>query len=157
MHHKTLKLSLIALACSSLCFAGGALATKKVKKDFVIVPSGEARFAPMNPADPDHSPQVAWLQGNPKTGPVAFLLKTRGTAPLHWHTSDYWAMTVEGTTKHFPQGTDAVAKENPPGTFWYQPGGDASTAHNDVCVTESGCTLFIVMDKGNDFLPVASR
>ena len=41
MHRKTLKVSLAALACASLGFAGGALATKKVKKELVLVPSGK--------------------------------------------------------------------------------------------------------------------
>jgi hypothetical protein len=157
MHRKSRTLFFIVLGCLSLGFATGTFAGGKTKKDFVVVPAGEAKFGPLNPKDPAHSPQVAFLQGDPKTGPVAFLLKTQGPAPLHWHTSDYWAVTLEGVTQHWPQGKDAEAKDNPPGTFWYQPGGDASTAHADVCLTGTGCTLFIVMDKGQDFFPVPGK
>jgi hypothetical protein len=157
MNRKALKLSLVAFGCMSVGFAGGALATTKMKKEFVLVPGGTAKYVPSNPQDPEHSPQISFLQGDPGKGPVAFLLKTRGAAPLHWHSSDYWAVTLEGTTKHWPLGKDAEAKENPPGTFWYQPGGDASTAHTDVCVTDTGCTIFVVMTGKNDFVPVASK
>jgi hypothetical protein len=157
MNRRMLRVSLIALGCTSLGFAGGALATKKLKKEFVITTAAEMKFGPLMPADPEHSPQVAFLQGNPKTGPVAFMLKTKGPTPMHWHTGSYWAVTLEGTTKHFPQGKEAEAKENPPGTFWYQPGGDASTAHTDICLTDTGCTLFIVNDKPADFFPVMAK
>jgi hypothetical protein len=140
----------VIVGCLAAGFASGAIAASK-SKTLTLVPAGEAKFMPANPADPEHSPQVAFVSGNPATGPVAFLLKSRGTTPLHYHTSDYWAVTLEGTTKHWLQGREAEAKENPPGTFWYQPGGKAN-AHSDQCITESGCTYFIVMDKKNDFI-----
>src|SRR5215470_8735084 len=129
-----------------------AFADKK-KEPYVIVPRSAAKFAPINPKNPKGG-QMAVLSGDPKTGPVAMLLMIpKGISPTHWHTSEYYALTVEGTTKHWLAGHEAEAKENPPGTFWYQPGGDASTAHGDACVSNN-CVLYVYMPGAFDIVPV---
>jgi len=118
-------------------------------KDYTITPAGTAKFGPVDPAQPKGA-QAAIIQGDPKTGPVAFLLKLpKGKVPVHWHTSDYWAVLVEGKTKHWLPGKDADAKANGPGTAWYQPGGSDKDAHGDSCETDS-CTIFIYMNKKLD-------
>jgi hypothetical protein len=146
----------VAMAgCLMIGFGGGAMASR-AKKDLVLVRPDQAKWVASFPQDPQHSPQLSFVYGDPATGPVAFLLKYKGAAPPHWHTSDYWSVTLEGKTRHFLQGKESSATDNPPGTFWFQPGGDPSTAHNDVCLTESGCTMFIFMDKKNDVIPVGA-
>ena len=55
--------------------------------------------------------------------------------PVHWHTSNYWAVVVEGQSKH------------------WLPGGSDKQAHGDSCETDSS-TIFIVMDKKLDLTPV---
>src|SRR5258707_11309267 len=123
MQSKTSKWFVVVVGCLAAGFAGGALAAQKSKKNLLLVRGGDAKFVAANPQDPQHSPQVAFVAGDPATGPVAFLLKSKGTTPAHYHTSDYWLVTLEGTTKHYVKGKEADAKENPPGTTWFQPGG----------------------------------
>jgi hypothetical protein len=157
MQRNNWKWLVVSASCLALGFAGGAFAAQKSKKELLLTRGADARFMPANPQDPEHSPQVAFVAGDPATGPVAFLLKSKGATPPHYHTSDYWLVTLDGTTKHYLKGKEADAKENPPGTTWFQPGGDAAQAHVDECLTPSGCTYFIVMDKKNDFIPAMGK
>jgi hypothetical protein len=148
------KISVTVVAAFALGIAGGVTIAKTAKPEYVLVPSGTAKFAPVDPKSPGGL-QMAVLSGDPKTGPVAFLLKIpKGAAPIHWHSSDYYAFSVEGNTKHWLPGKEADAKSNPPGTFWFQPG-TAAGPHGDECLSDS-CTLFIQMPGKFDFTPVAA-
>lgn len=141
-----------ALAVGVLGVLGGVTLAKGTKPEYVLVPAGTAKFAPVDPKNPAGL-QMAVLSGDPKTGPVAFLLKLpKGPAPIHWHSSDYYAWTVEGNTKHWLPGKEADAKSNPPGTFWFQPGGPTGP-HGDECLSDS-CTVYIMMPGKFDFTPV---
>jgi hypothetical protein len=136
----------------ALGIAGGVTYAKSAKPEYVLVPAGGAKFAPLDPKNPGGA-QMGVLSGDPKTGPVAFLLKLpKGAAPIHWHSSDYYAFTIEGTTKHWLPGKEAEAKANPAGTFWFQPGGPTGP-HGDECVSD-GCLAFIYMPGKFDFTPV---
>jgi len=147
------KTSAPVAAALALGIAGGVTVAKTAKPEYVIVPSGGAKFAPVDPKSPGGL-QMAVLSGDPMTGPVAFFLKIpKGAAPLHWHSSDYYALTVEGNTRHWLPGKDAEAKSNPPGTFWFQPGGPTGP-HGDECLSDS-CIVFIQMPGKFDFTPAA--
>jgi hypothetical protein len=136
------------VAATAFTLAAGA-GTADPVKDYTITPAGTAKFAPVDPKQPKGA-QVAIIQGDPAKGPVAFLLKLpKGPLPVHWHTADYWAVVVEGQSKHWLPGKEADAKANGPGTAWYQPGGSAAAAHGDECVSDS-CTVFIYMNKKLD-------
>ena len=138
----TTLLSTLLLGVSLL--AGNALADSK----YNLVPQGTAKFTPVDPKNP--SLQISVVAGDLKTGPVTFFLKLgKGPAPIHWHTSDYSAVVVEGQTKHWLPGKEADAKVGGPGTAWFQPGGSAKDAHGDECLSD-GCTIFIVMPKKFD-------
>jgi hypothetical protein len=122
----------------------GAVAIAKPKQEYTIVPPGTAKFAPADPKQPKGM-QISVVSGDPMSGPVALFLKLpKGAAPIHWHSSDYTAIIVEGSAKHWLPGKEADAKANGPGTAWFQPGGDAKAAHGDECVSDS-CTIFITM------------
>ena len=137
---------------AALSLAIGGVSSAGPKPEYALVPPSAAKLVPLNPKNPQGG-QMAVLSGDPKTGPVALMLKLpKGTSPVHWHTSAYYAVTVEGTTRHWLAGKEAEARDNPPGTFWYQPGGDASTTHGDACVSES-CTLFVYMAGKFDVQP----
>jgi hypothetical protein len=139
------------LAASAVTLAAGVALAGPA--DFTITPAGTAKFAPIDPKQPKGA-EVAIISGDPKTGPVSFLLKLpKGKVPVHWHTSNYWAVVVEGQSKHWLPGKEADAKANGPGTAWYQAGGSDKQAHGDSCETDS-CTIFIVMDKKLDLTPV---
>ena len=147
------KTSVAVVAAAVVGVAGGMTYAKQAKPEYTLVPGGSAKFAPLDPANPGGA-QLGVLSGDPKTGPVAFLLKLpKGAAPLHWHSSDYYALTVDGNTKHWLPGKDADAKSNPPGSFWFQPGGPTGP-HGDECLSES-CTIFVYMPGKFDFTPAA--
>ena len=121
------------------------------KPPYLMVSAGAASFAPLDPKSPNGLHQ-AILSGDPKVGPVAFLMKfPKGRLPMHYHSSDYYAWIVDGKMKHWLPGKEAEAKENPPGTFWFQPGG-ANGIHDDECVSDS-CTLYVYMDGNFDAIP----
>jgi hypothetical protein len=135
---------------------GGITYAKQEKPAYVLVPAGQAKFGPLDPTNPKGA-QFGVISGDPKVGPVAGLLKLpKGAAPVHWHSSDYYAVTVEGTTRHWLPGkeSDPTAKGSGPGQAWFQPGGSAATAHGDECLTDS-CLVFVVMNGKFDFTPAA--
>lgn len=150
IHGKT---TLVAAGAFAAGIIGGVTYAKGAKPEYTLVPAGSAKLAPLDPKNPSGI-QLALLSGDAKTGPMAFLLKVpKGPAPIHWHQSDYYALTIEGNTKHWLPGKEADAKPNPPGTFWFQPGGSAATAHGDECLSDS-CTLFLYMPGKFEFTVV---
>jgi quercetin dioxygenase-like cupin family protein len=150
------RIASIFAAASFIVGVAGVSHAKKAK-EFVVVPAGTAKFVPFIPQDPEHSPLVAVLHGDPKTGPVAFLLKTKGPAPIHYHTSDYYALVVSGVARHWENGKDSEKQDLQPGSFWFQPGGDKKTAHGDECVTPEGCTIYIFMPNKQDLIPLDAK
>jgi quercetin dioxygenase-like cupin family protein len=115
-------------------------ATADVTKPMVVVPAGGAKFVPVDPSQPD-STQIAVLQGDPTKGPSAMLLKfKKATGVLHVHSSDYQLVVLEGTMKHWGEReTEATVKPMGPGSFWFQPGGQA---HADSCLSDE-CVMFV--------------
>ena len=149
------KVSAAIAAAFVVGVAGGITYAKQAKPEFVLVPGGAAKFAPVDPSNPG-GPQAAPLAGDPKTGPYAFLLKLpRGVLPNHWHSSDYYALTIEGESKHWVLGKEAEAKSLPPGTFWFQPGG-VTGQHGDDCLSNT-CLDFIFMPGKFDVTMVADK
>lgn len=154
--HLGWKSSVAVLTAFGLGIGSGMLSAANSAKQLSIIAAGDAKFAPFDPKQP-HSPQLAVLSGDPRTGPVAFLLKTeKGPAPIHWHSSDYYSVTLVGQSKHWMAGKDADAKALAPNSFWFQPGGSAATAHGDECLSDGGCTMFIFMPGKLDFTPIAA-
>jgi hypothetical protein len=144
----TLLIALAVLATGSLAYS------RTAKSPYVMVPAGTASFVPLDPKNPKGL-QQAVLSGDPKVGPVAFIMKfPKGRLPMHFHSSDYYAWVVEGHMKHWLTGKEAEAKENPPGTFWFQPGG-ADGVHDDECLSDS-CQLYVYMTGKFDAIPVAA-
>jgi hypothetical protein len=147
------KTSVTVIAALTVGVLGGVTVAKGTKPEYVLVPAGSSKFSPVDPKNPGGI-QMAVLSGDPKTGPAAFLLKLpKGPAPIHWHSSDYYAWVVDGKTKHWLPGKEADAKEGGTGTFWFQPGG-ATGPHGDECLSDS-CTIYIMMPGKFDFTPVA--
>lgn len=138
-------LSTIVVSALTLGALGGGLTYgKPAKPPYVMVAAGAATFAPLDPKKPQGLHQAV-LSGDPKVGPVAFLMKfPKGRLPMHYHSSDYYAWIVAGTMKHWLPGKEAEAKESSPGTFWFQPGGPDSV-HDDECLSDS-CTLYVSMN-----------
>lgn len=70
------------------------------------------------------------------------LLKlTKGSIPLHTHSSDYHLVVLQGTMKHWgEEQLEADARVLGPGSYWYQPG---NKIHGDSCLTD-GCLVHIL-------------
>jgi hypothetical protein len=149
------KLAAAAIGGLMIGGLGGAVFAKAGDKPTYSLSTPDSlKWAPTDPTQPKGA-QFAVISGDPTTGPVAFELKLpKGAAPIHWHTSDYYAVIVAGSTKHWLNGEDgAKAKANPVGTAWFQPGGSDKTAHGDECVTDS-CTIFLYMPGKLDLIPL---
>ncbi len=132
------KLWLVGAVCALAGFAAGALAM--AEKEMVLVPFQEAKFVPLDPARPE-GPKLAVLSGDPTAGPSAMLLKLQKAAGrLHFHTADYHLVLLQGTMKHWAEGTqEADAKPLSPGSYWFQPG---NQTHGDTCLTDE-CLMFV--------------
>lgn len=139
------KLLLVGGVCALAGFAAGVWADGK--KQMVVVPFQEAALKPLDPTRPD-GPQLAVLWGDPAQGPSAMLLKMKnGQGRLHFHTSDYHLVLLEGTMKHWAEGEqEAAAKPLGPGSYWFQPG---KQAHGDTCLTDE-CLMFVKWEGKRD-------
>jgi hypothetical protein len=132
------RLLIVGAACALAGFAAGVLAVDS--KPMIVTPFEDAQFKPLDPARPD-GPQFAVLRGDPATGPSDMLLKVQqGPGRLHVHTADYHLVLLEGTMKHWGEAEkEADAKTLSPGSYWFQPGGQA---HADSCLSAE-CLMFI--------------
>jgi quercetin dioxygenase-like cupin family protein len=116
-----------------------------------LVARKDMKFGPMDPSQPAGL-KLAIVSGDPKTGPVAFIIEIPpGTnAGLHSHTSEYHALAIEGTPAHWlpHEANEGAPVES--GTYWFQPGG---YDHGDRCTGTAPCRVFVMMPKALDALP----
>lgn len=97
-------------------------------------------------------PKLAVVSGNPKTGPVAFILEMPPgfNAGLHSHTSEYHAVVLDGAPVHWLPHETGDGEAFAPGTYWFQPG---TYDHGDKCTGNAPCHVFIMMPGAFDFKP----
>lgn len=145
LNHRYNKLLFAGMVCGVAVLAASVHADDK--KKMVVTPFQDAKFTPIDPARPD-GPQLAVLWGDPEKGPSAMLLKLKkGASRLHIHTSDYHLTLLQGTMKHWAEGEqEAEAKPLGPGSYWFQPGGQA---HGDSCLTDE-CVMFVKWEGKRD-------
>jgi len=81
--------------------------------------------------------------GDYKTGKHGSFVRFPGgyVSKLHFHTSDYYAVIVEGTLSN-PLRNEKDAPL-PPGSYYYQKGGEA---HYTKCISKEDCLIFIISD-----------
>jgi hypothetical protein len=139
------KLLVVGIMCGVAVLAANVLAVEK--KEMVVTPFQDAKFAPVDPTQPD-GPEMAVLWGDPAQGPSAMLLKFKKSSnPFHIHTSDYHLVVVQGTMKHWEEGEqEAAAKPLGPGSYWFQPGNEA---HAGSCLTKE-CIMFVKWEGKRD-------
>lgn len=118
----------------------GAQTTTPSSTPSVVVPYGELKFTPIDPANPNGA-HISVQRGDPANGPSTMFMKMRKmTGRLHIHTADYELVVIEGTMKHWSLGeTEAAARPMGVGSYWFQPGG---AAHADSCLTDT-CVMYI--------------
>jgi quercetin dioxygenase-like cupin family protein len=129
--------------------AGGMAVPGEIR----VLAAADVQFNPVDPAAGDKGPQISVLFGNPQEkAPVGFLLKLpAGFSPgPHTHSSDDWAVVVQGTVHNFTPGDKGVGVT--PGGTWFQPG---NVVHDNHCAEGSDCLLFVYMPNGFDFTPAA--
>jgi hypothetical protein len=139
------KLLIVGTVCILVGFVIGVFADDA--KRMVVTPFQDAKFVPLDSAQPDVA-QIAVLWGDPTKGPSAMLLKLKKYGgSLHYHTSDYHLVLLQGTMKHWAVGTqEADAKPLGPGSYWYQPG---NQAHGDSCLSDE-CLMFLKWEGKRD-------
>jgi quercetin dioxygenase-like cupin family protein len=115
----------------------------------------DAKWAPMDPSQPA-GPKLAIVHGDPKVGPVGFLLEVPagGNAGLHSHTGSYQAVTLDGAAAHWLPHETGEGEALPTGTYWFQPGG---YDHGDRCTSDTPCHIFVFNEKALDFKPAAAK
>ena len=133
-------LTAFALGAALLLAIGFAAGTRAAARGMIVVPIADARFVSLDPANPA-SASIAVLYGDPATGPSTMLMRFgRSAGRLHVHSSDYHLVVLQGTMRHRAAGeTEANAPTLSPGSYWYQPGGEA---HADSCLSEE-CLMFV--------------
>ena len=110
------------------------------------IPIESAAWAPVFPDQPAGA-AMAVLWGDPKKGPVGFLLKFPAGAvvPNHVHSSDYQGMVISGEFSHAAGKDPAVALA--PGSYWSQ---RARLPHENRCSNAGPCVVYLTAPKGFD-------
>jgi hypothetical protein len=132
--------------------AGYAIA--KANKAAELVPAADVKWTPLDPKAGARGPQISVVFGDlKKKAPIGVLLKIpAGAKPgPHTHTSDYWAVVVQGTQHNWP-GTGDEGKALPVGSWWFQPG---KAVHDNHCEAGTDCVMFVYMTRGFDMMPAS--
>lgn len=136
-------LAAIVLVSSSLSQAAGG--------DMIVSPIESLKFSAKKAGEP----QIAPVRGNPEKEASSIVMKMgRGTFPMHTHTANYQLVVIKGVMKHWDaNGSQKTAPRMGPGSFWYQPAGQA---HGDACESDE-CVWFISFDGPRDFAEAKGR
>ena len=144
---------LAVLGIAATCGASPTALAQNAKRDMTVTPVESLRFVPEIPGDED-GPGIVIFSGDPDKGAVTALIRFRkGALPMHWHSSDYEAVVVQGRVKHWAQGEDeARSPILAPGSHWFQP---AIQVHTDACLEEQVLCMVFVRTYGKlDMTPV---
>jgi hypothetical protein len=106
----------------------------------IVKPAETLHYVVEYPNQPS-SPGLAVVRGDPaKTAISALIRMKKSVLPMHSHTSDYQAVVIQGTMKHWAKGeSEAQAPRLGPGSWWYQPG---KQVHTDACLDEE-CVIYV--------------
>lgn len=112
----------------------------------VAVPVESVAWAPVFPDQPA-GPAMAVLWGDPKKGPVGFLVRFPAGAlvPFHVHSSDYRGMVLSGEFSHSAGKERSVVLA--PGSYWSQRG---RLPHANACSAAGPCVVYLTATKGFD-------
>lgn len=117
----------------------------------IVTPFESLTFSPKEPG----MPQIAPVKGVPEKEASGIVMKMGpGAFPMHTHTANYQLVVIKGVMKHW--GADGSREQAPkmgPGSYWYQPAGQA---HGDSCESDE-CVWFITLDGARDFHLVDSQ
>jgi hypothetical protein len=149
----TIALALIA-AATTVASAG--------PKDNTWTQVKDAKWAPLDPSDKaGKGPQFTVVFGDmTKKEPIGVILKLPpGFKPgPHTHSSDDYAVVIQGTAHNFKSSAKDTKDTGPgltPGGTWFQP---KDAPHDNECdkASKDGCLVFVYMPNGFDFKPAGA-
>ena len=151
MKKKTFALTATVLALTSASFVAGLAVAKGAAKMPVLSPLADAKWTPLMK---DPLPAFAPIEGDAMKGAhYAYLKLPAGfTSPPHSHSSDYWAVLVQGKMTHWAAegGSEAEAKQLGVGDLTYMP---AKLNHISKCFPGADCVMAVYQKGKFDFIP----
>ena len=132
--------------------AGSAAAAEPAKKEIVVMLAADMKWGPMDPSNPDKSPQIVPLWGDMTKEANGFLIKLKpGDKGMHHtHSNGYHGVTIGGAPNHLQDG-DKKPTPLPAGSYWFEPGG---VGHTSQCLGKEECFgLAHFTDGKTDFAP----
>ena len=153
MNKKILTLTGITLGLAGLSFAAGFAVAKAAAKPPELIPLADAKWTPLMKEGP--LPAAAPIEGDMSKGAHFNYLKLPAgfVSPPHTHTSDYWAVLVQGKMTHWAPDageTEAGAKQLGVGDLTHMPG---KTVHISKCFPGADCIMVAVQKGKFDFVP----
>jgi mannose-6-phosphate isomerase-like protein (cupin superfamily) len=152
MNKKTLALTGIILGLSSASFVAGLAVAKGEAKVPVLSSLSAATWTPLMKEGP--LPAMAPIQGDAMKGAhFAYLKLPAGfVSPAHSHSSDYWAVLVQGRMTHWASngGSEADAKPLSVGDLTFMP---AKVDHVSKCFPGVECIMAVFQKGKFDFIP----
>ena len=150
MKKKTFALTATVLALTSASFVAGLAVAKGAAKMPVLSPLADAKWTPLMK---DPLPAFAPIEGDAMKGAhYAYLKLPAGfTSPPHSHSSDYWAVLVQGKMTHWAKdgGSEAEAKQLGVGDLTFMP---AKTDHISKCFPGAECVMAVFQKGKFDFI-----
>ena len=151
MKKKTFALTATVLALTSASFVAGLAVAKGAAKMPVLSSLADAKWTPLMKEGP--LPAFAPIEGDAMKGAhFAYLKLPAGfTSPAHSHSSDYWAVLVQGKMTHWAAegGSEAEAKPLAVGDLTFMP---AKTEHISKCFPGADCVMAVYQKGKFDFI-----
>jgi hypothetical protein len=151
MKKKTLTLTALLVGLTSASFVAGLAVAKGAAKMPVLSALSEATWTPLMKEGP--LPAFAPIEGDATKGAhFAYLKLPAGfTSPPHSHSTDYWAVLVQGKMTHWASvgGSEAEAKPLGVGDLTFMP---AKLDHVSKCFPGSECILAMFQKGKFDFI-----
>ena len=145
----------VTLGLTVGAFVVGTAVAKGPAKTLELSALKDANWTPLMKEGP--LPAVAPIQGDGTKGAYEGYLKLAAgfESPPHSHTSDYWAVLVQGQMTHWAAdgGSEKDSKAIGVGGVTHMPG---KLVHVSKCYPGADCVM-VVMQKGKfDFIPAAA-
>jgi hypothetical protein len=153
MTKKNLLVTSLVTTLSLGAFVAGIAVAKGAAKAPELTTFGELTWTPMMKDMP--LPAFAPIEGDGMKGAYMGYLKLPAgfESPAHMHSSDYWAVLVQGQMTHWAAdgGSEKDSKAIGVGGWVHMPG---KMAHISKCYPGADCVMVIMQKGKNDFIPV---
>jgi quercetin dioxygenase-like cupin family protein len=152
MMSKNLLKVLTVAGLTSASFVAGIAVARGPAKAPELMNLSEAKWTPLMKEGP--LPAMAPIQGDLTKGAGMGYLKLPAgfESPPHSHSSDYWAVLVQGKMTHWAAdgGSEKDAKPLAVGDLTHMP---AKTVHVSKCYAGAECIMVVMLKEKFDFIP----